>query len=37
LKALNLPIEMVIAGHMSAVHGPDRIDKFQDMLAQYRE
>jgi metallo-beta-lactamase class B len=36
LKALNLPIETIVAGHMSAVHGPDLIDRYLDMLAAYK-
>jgi metallo-beta-lactamase class B len=36
LKALNLPIETIVAGHMSAVHGPELIDRYLDLLAAYK-
>jgi metallo-beta-lactamase class B len=37
LKALKLPIEIIIAGHYSAVHGPDLIDRYLELLAQARK
>ncbi len=37
LKALHLPIALIVAGHYSAVHGPDLIDHFLEMLAQYKK
>jgi metallo-beta-lactamase class B len=37
LKNLRLPIETVVAGHMSAVQGPDLIDRYLDMLARYKK
>jgi len=36
LKALNLPIETIVAGHLSAVHGPELIDQYLAMLAAYK-
>lgn len=32
LQALHLDVQTVIAGHWSATHGPDLIDKYLDML-----
>jgi metallo-beta-lactamase class B len=37
LKDLHLPINVIIAGHMSAVQGPDLIDRYLTMLAQYKK
>ncbi|HTW34910.1 MAG TPA: hypothetical protein VMD53_09860 [Rhizomicrobium sp.] len=34
LKALHLPIRTIISGHWSAVHGPELIDRYLQMLAQ---
>jgi len=34
LKDLHLDIRMIIAGHWSAVHGPDLIDHYLDLLAK---
>ena len=34
LKGLRLNVRMVIAGHWSAVHGPDLVDRYLDLLAQ---
>ena len=34
LRGLHLDIRMVIAGHWSAVHGPDIIDRYLDLLAK---
>lgn len=36
LKALNLPIEIVVAGHMAPVHGPELIDTYLSLLAAYK-
>ena len=36
LKNLHLPIEIVVAGHYSAVHGPDLIDRYLSMLAEVK-
>jgi len=36
LKAMNLPIEIVVAGHYSAVHKADLIDKFLALLEAYQ-
>jgi len=37
LKDLNLGISLIVAGHYSAVHGPDLIDRMIAMLAQYKK
>ncbi|HZC37969.1 MAG TPA: hypothetical protein VE221_04760 [Sphingomicrobium sp.] len=34
LKALNLPIDIVISGHWSAVHGPELIEQYLSLLEQ---
>jgi len=34
LQGLHLDIRMVIAGHWSAVHGPDIIDRYLDLVAK---
>lgn len=36
LKALHLDIKTIVAGHWSPVHGPELIDQYLQMLAQYR-
>jgi len=36
LKNLHLPIEIVVAGHYSAVHGPDLIDRYLGMPAEVK-
>lgn len=36
LKALHLPIETIVAGHYDAIHGPDLIDRYLELLAQYK-
>jgi len=37
LKDLHLAITLIVAGHYSPVHGPDLIDRYLDMLAQYKK
>ncbi len=37
LKDLRLPIDAIVAGHYSAVEGPDLIDRYLGMLAQYKK
>jgi metallo-beta-lactamase class B len=34
LKQLHLPIQVIIAGHWSPVHGPELIDQYLQMLSQ---
>jgi metallo-beta-lactamase class B len=34
LQRLRLPIRMIIAGHWSAVHGPDLVEHYLDLLAK---
>lgn len=34
LQNLHLNVRMVIAGHWSAVHGPELIDHYLDLLAE---
>jgi metallo-beta-lactamase class B len=36
LQDLRLDIRMIISGHWSAVHGPDLIDRYLDLLARSR-
>jgi metallo-beta-lactamase class B len=36
LKSLRLSIRMIVAGHWSAVHGPDLVDRYLDLLAKAR-
>lgn len=36
LHELHLNIRMIISGHWSAVHGPDLVDRYLDMLAQWK-
>jgi metallo-beta-lactamase class B len=36
LKALNLPIETIVAGHGVAVQGPDLIDRYLGFLAAHK-
>ncbi|HZP06072.1 MAG TPA: subclass B2 metallo-beta-lactamase [Terracidiphilus sp.] len=36
LKALDLPIRMIISGHWSAVHGPELVDHYLDLLEKNR-
>lgn len=36
LKALNLPIETIVAGHGAPVQGPDLIDRYLGFLAGYK-
>ena len=36
LKAMKLPIETIVAGHWSAVHGPELIDQYLGLLAAYK-
>jgi metallo-beta-lactamase class B len=36
LQDLRLDIRMIVSGHWSAVHGPDLIDRYLDLLAGSR-
>lgn len=36
LKALHLPIDFIISGHWSAVHGPELIDQYLAMLRAHK-
>jgi len=36
LKALGLPIRTIISGHWSAVHGPELVDHYLDLLEKNR-
>jgi metallo-beta-lactamase class B len=37
LKDLHLPIEMIVAGHYSALNHADLIDRYMELLAQYKQ
>lgn len=37
LKDLHLPIDIIVSGHYSAVHKSDLIDRYMEMLAQYKK
>ncbi len=37
LKALSLPIDVIVAGHYAAVQPPDLIERYIAMLAQYKK
>jgi metallo-beta-lactamase class B len=37
LKDLHLPIGIIVSGHYSAVHKADLIDRYMEMLAQYKK
>jgi metallo-beta-lactamase class B len=37
LKDLHLPIEIIVAGHYSSLHNADLIDRYMEMLAQYKK
>lgn len=37
LKDLHLPIDIIVSGHYSAIHKADLIDRYLEMLAQYKK